>query len=77
MGRETTAALKELFERIEGWPEEAQEAVVRVLQKLDEEFDPPLSQDDIAAIERGLEDVRQGRTYSWEEVRTAFDKHGR
>lgn len=75
MGRETSAALKVLFERIEAWPEDAQEEAVRVLEELDEEVNTPLSQDDIAAIERGLEDVRYGRTYSWKEVRTIFDKY--
>ncbi len=76
MGRETSAALKELFERAQTWPEKVQADLVEILEQIDGDLNaPPLSEDDIAAIEAGLEDVRQGRTVPEEEVSALFDRY--
>ncbi len=75
MGREMNAALKELFARVETWPEEAQAEAVRSLEEIENELNAPLSADDLAAVERGMEDVRQGRLFSERHIRDLFDQH--
>ncbi|MCC6734941.1 MAG: type II toxin-antitoxin system ParD family antitoxin [Bauldia sp.] len=77
MGRETSAALKlkELSVRAESWPEEVQEAALRLLQELEAELNAPLSDADMAAVQRGLEDVRQGRLHSLEEIRALSEPY--
>lgn len=77
MGRETSTALKlkELSARAETWPEEMQKAAVRVLKQIEDELNAPLSDDDMASVERGIEDVRQGRLHSLEEIRALSDPY--
>jgi hypothetical protein len=73
MGRETSAALKELFERAQTWPDEMQAEAVRLLRALDDPeggADAPLSAEDIAALDRSADDVRLGRIVSEDEMRS-------
>jgi hypothetical protein len=74
-----TKRLKQIIERVETWPEEAQDEVAELLLALEEERANPLSltKEDIEAIERGLEDVRLGRFASDEAVREMFDRYHR
>jgi predicted transcriptional regulator len=69
--------LKEIIERAETWPEEAQEEAIATLQAIEAEFAQPyeLTEDDRKAIDRGLEDVRRGRIASDEEVSRLFARY--
>ena len=74
-----TKKLKELFERAETWPEEAQEMLIRAgreIEAADESDNTLLSADDVAALKRSAEDVRLGRFANDEQVRKVFDRHG-
>jgi hypothetical protein len=75
----TVKKLKELMERVEHWPLEAQEEALASLETIEEEFvgTHGLSDEDRAALERSAEDVRQGRFASEERVREVFDRHRR
>ncbi len=66
------------MERAETWPEEAQEEAVNFLLALEQELADPyvLTEEDRAAIERGLDDMRQGRFASDEEVSAVFRRRG-
>ena len=77
-GRMTPKALREILERAETWPEEAQEEAVNFLLALDQELADPyvLTEEDRAAIERGLDDMRHGRFASDEEVSAVFPRRG-
>jgi hypothetical protein len=71
--------LKEIVERAETWPEEAQEEAIATLQAIEAELAEPyqLTEDDRKAIDRGLEDVRLGRIASDEEVSRLFARYRR
>ena len=77
MGRETSAALKELFERVEALPDDVQAEALRLFEEVEADLTSPLDlgPEDLAAIEEGLEDVRQGRVVSMDEVRALFDQY--
>lgn len=79
MGRETSTALKELFERAQTWPEKTQAEAVRILRALDEdpeaEAEAPLRAEDIEALERSAEDVRLGRFAREEDIRALLDRY--
>jgi predicted transcriptional regulator len=69
--------LREIVERAETWPAEAQEEAIATLQAIEAEFAEPyeLTEDDRKAIDRGLEDVRHGRIASDEEVNRLFARY--
>ena len=69
--------LREIAERAETWPEEAQEEAIATLQAIEAELAKPyeLTQDDRKAIDSGLEDVRHGRIASDEEVSRLFARY--
>jgi predicted transcriptional regulator len=71
--------LKEMVERAETWPEEAQEEAIATLQAIEAELAEPyqLTEDDRKSIDRGLEDVRLGRIASDEEVSSLFARYRR
>ena len=71
--------LREIIERAETWPEEAQEEAIATLQAIEAEFADPyeLTEDDRKAIDRGLEDVRRGRIASDGEVSRLFAQYRR
>lgn len=66
--------LKEMIERAETWPLEAQKEAIATLQAIEAEFAEPyeLTEDDRKPIDRGLEDVRRGRIASDEDVSRLF-----
>jgi len=74
-----TKRLRQIIERVETWPDKAQDEVADILLALEEErANPPsLAKEDIEAIERSLEDVRLGRFASNEAVREMFDRYRR
>lgn len=71
---EMIAKLKELVERVEAWPKEAQEAAIESLQALEEEFFgiTELSPADIEALDKSADDVRNNRFAGGDEVRDVF-----
>jgi len=73
------AKLKDIIERAETWPEEAQEEALQFLLALEQEYAEPfeLSDEDRKAIDRSLEDMRQGRFATDEQVAAVFNRHRR
>src|SRR6266851_10366024 len=54
------AKLKDIIERVDSWPEEAQEEAAQLLLALEQEYAEPyeLSDEDRRAIDRSLEDMK-------------------
>jgi len=79
MAAMTAKKLKELMDRVEHWPPEAQEEALASLETIEEEFVGvrELSDEDRTALERSAEDVRKGRFANEEQVREVFDRHRR
>jgi hypothetical protein len=71
--------LKDLMGRIESWPEQAQEEAAELLLALEREYAEPyeLSPEDRAAIDRSLEDMREGRFATDEQVSKVFGRNRR
>jgi predicted transcriptional regulator len=69
--------LKDLLERVETWPEAVQEEAVQSLLAIEQEIAEPyeLSDADRAAIDRSLDDMRQGRFATDEEVAAVFNRY--
>jgi hypothetical protein len=69
--------LKDMLERAESWPPEVQEEALATLQAIEAEFTEPyeLTEDDRRAIDKGLEDMRQRRFVSDEEVSKLFARY--
>ena len=74
-----TKALKDILNRIEAWPETAQDEAAATLQAIEEEFLKPytLSDQDHRALERSADDVRQGRFATDEAVQEVFGRFRR
>ena len=74
-----TKALKDILNRIEAWPETAQDEAVATLQAIEEEFQQPytLTDEDHSALERSADDVRQGRFATNEAVQEVFGRFRR
>jgi len=71
------AKLKDLLARIDGWPSDDQEALVEAARGIEAERTGvyQATAEELATIDRGLDDVRSGRLAAVEalaEVRTKF-----
>jgi predicted transcriptional regulator len=66
-----------LLERIADWPEEAQAELVQSIVDIETKHLGvyKLSPDERTAIERGLEEMRQGKFASDEQVAAVFDRY--
>jgi hypothetical protein len=66
-----------LLERVADWPEEAQAELVRSIVDIETKHLGvyKLSPEERAAIERGLEEVRQGKFASDEDVEAMFKRY--
>jgi predicted transcriptional regulator len=73
------AKLKNILERVETWPEAAQEEAVQSLLAIEREMSEPyeLTEEDRAAIDRSLDDMRHGRFATAEQVAAVFNRHRR
>ena len=73
------AKLKDIIERVDSWPEEAQEEAAQLLLALEQEYAEPyeLSDGELEAIDRGLRDAAEGRFATDEQVEKVFAKHRR
>jgi hypothetical protein len=74
-----TKALKNILDRIETWPETAQDEAAATLQAIEEDFVVPytLAEEDRAALERSADDVRQSRFATDEAVQKVFGRFRR
>src|SRR4051794_5578960 len=72
-------ALQNILERIETWPESAQEEAAATLEAIEEDLVSPhsLSIEDKQALERSADDVRQGRFATEEAVQELFGRFRR
>ena len=72
-----TKELKNLSERAETWPEQAQDELVQIGREIEAEIGRGvyrLSEDERKGIERGLAAMREGRFASDEQVAAIFRK---
>jgi hypothetical protein len=74
----TTKALQEAMQRAETWPEEAQEELAEIAREIDaglKDGTYRATPDELAGIDRGLKDAREGRFATDAEVEAVFAKH--
>jgi predicted transcriptional regulator len=79
MMRDMTSRLQEVLKQAESWPEEAQEeladAALEIAAGLKGKYHA--TAEELAGIDRGLDDSRQGRFATDEEVKDSFGKFRR
>jgi predicted transcriptional regulator len=79
MMSDMTRKLQEVLKQAETWPEEAQQelvdAALEIAAGLKGEYQ--VTDEELAGIDRGLDDARQGRFATDEEVKAAFGKFRR
>ena len=75
----TKEQIEAIFERVRAWPTDRQEEAASLLLALEEEPGGVyvLSDDEREGVERGLDDVRQGRFASDEEMAALFARYKR
>lgn len=76
----TAKVLKEAMERVETWPEEAQEELAAIALEIDASLKGGVyhaTSEELAGIDRGLEAAREGRFATEKEVATVLAKHRR
>jgi len=73
------AKLKDILERVETWPETAQEEAVQSLLAIEREMSEPyqLTDQDRAAIDRSLDDMHHGRFATDEQIAAVFNRFRR
>jgi predicted transcriptional regulator len=76
-GVDMNAKLKDILQRVDTCPEEAQEEAALLLLALEQEYAEPyeLSDEECKAIDRGLEDARHGRFATDEQVAAVFNRY--
>jgi predicted transcriptional regulator len=75
-----TRQLAEILERVEHWPEHAQDELAEIAREIDEglkegTYEP--TDQELAGIDRGLRDAEQGHFATTAEVEAAFAKFRR
>ena len=76
----TAKALKQVLERVETWPEEAQEELAAIALEIDASLKGGVyeaTSEELAGIDRGLEAAREGRVATNDEVAAVLAKHRR
>lgn len=74
----TAKALKDVMQRVESWPESAQEELARIAKEIETEMQGGTYQAtpaELAGIDRGLKAAREGRFATSERVEAVFSKH--
>ena len=73
------ARLKDILERVQAWPEAQQQHAVDLLLALEQQYAVPYqaTDDELAAIDRGLRDAAEGRFATDAEVEAVFAKYRR
>ncbi len=74
----TKQGLEILLERVATWPDEAQEELVRSLADIEHKHLGVyrLSEDERTAVRRGLQEIRQGKIATDDEVAAVFHRYG-
>jgi len=75
-----TKALRDLIERVETWPKEAQDELAQVMLEIEAGIAQGIyhaSPEELAGIDRGLRDAAAGKFASQEEVEAVFSKYRR
>jgi hypothetical protein len=74
-----TKALKDILDRIETWPETAQDEAAATLHAIEDQILEPyaLTDDDRRALERSAEDVRKGRLATDDAIQELFGRFRR
>jgi len=69
-------ALQNLLERVEAWPEEAREELIRVVGEIESELgaDYHATPEELGGIDRGLRAAEAGVVASADDVAAAFGK---
>lgn len=76
----TTKALKDVMERVEAWPEEAQQELADIAREIDAGLRGGVyyaTTEELAGIDRGLKAAREGRFAKPDDVDALFSKHRR
>jgi hypothetical protein len=76
----TAKALKEAMERVESWPQDAQEELAEIAFEIDARLKGGkyrATPEELAGIDRGIKAVREGRLATDAEVEAVFAKHRR
>ena len=73
------AKLKDIINRVETWPPEAQEELAQIALEIEAQLkeDYPLTPEDLEAIDHGLQDAAEGRFATDEQVESVFAKYRR
>lgn len=72
-GRHLVADREELYRLISSLPSDKLPLARRLLLELQDRNDDELEPEEVAALERGLEDIKAGRTRPWAEVRRELE----
>jgi predicted transcriptional regulator len=76
----TIKVLKDVIERAETWPDEAQEELAAIALEIDASVRGGMyyaTREELAGIDRGLKAAREGRFATDAEVEAVFAKHRR
>lgn len=76
----TLRVLKEVMERVESWPQEAQEELAALAVEIDARLKGGAyhaNPDELEGIDRGLKAAREGRFATDEEVEAVLARHRR
>jgi hypothetical protein len=76
----TAKALKDVMERVESWPKEAQEELAEIAREMETGLlggTYHASAKEFAGIDRGLRAAREGKFATEEDVEAVFAKHRR
>jgi len=73
------AKLKDIIDRVETWPPEAQEELAQIALEIEAQIKEgySLTSEDLEAIDRGLQDAAEGRFATDEQVEAVFAKYRR
>lgn len=78
IARMTAKALKDVLQRVEAWPEHAQDMLAELALEIDQELRQGqyrATPAELAGIDRGLKAAREGRFASDAEVEAVIAKH--
>ena len=76
----TTKILKDVIERAETWPDEAQAELAAIALEIDASVREGVyraTREELDGIDRGLKAAREGRFATYAEVEAVFAKHRR
>jgi len=73
------AKLKNIFERVEAWPQSAQDELTQIALEIEAELSGTYdaSPEELEAIDQGLRDAAEGRFATEEQVEAVFAKYRR